>query len=237
MTTEDKKLEEAVDAIFEEETKEVAVVEPIKTESVKDQSMKLTDTQSTSMMNPDEWMQMKAMSQTFFDSKALPEAYKNVQQVMMAVQAGKEMGLQPMEAINGLLIVNGQISAWGKTITKLLRRNGWKLSFDDKDDECTLTATRGDESFTETVKFSDAIKSGYTTGRDGKLKFGWKEGMNRRLKLRYMAMNFMLKTNLANEMGPVNGLAEIDADVYQKADVNEQKEALRAKLLEANDEN
>ncbi len=89
-------------------------------------------------------------------SEALPACYKNAANVLVALQTGKEMGLQPMESLNSLYIVNGKIQIWGSAQIKLLKLNGWKLNVRTTTDKlCDLQITKGDESFDYQTKFEE----------------------------------------------------------------------------------
>lgn len=175
-------------------------------------SMTVADTIKTSVMDPNEYIQIRALSRDFYQSEALPMGYNNQYKVMVAIQAGHEMGMTPLESISSFYFVNGQWSLWGKAVLKQARKHGWAITYQEADDSCTATIQKGDEKYSETFKFTDAEQSGYTKGRDGKLKFGWMPGMNRRLKLRYGAISVLIKTYIPEVLGSAAGVAEIDQD-------------------------
>jgi hypothetical protein len=127
------------------------------------------------------------------------------------MQAGLEMGLKPMESLTGLTIINGQVTPWGKTVTKLLRKAGWEIKYIDEPNKCTTTVTKGEESYTETLTFDEAVKSKYTHANNA-LKVGWYEGVNRKLKLRYGTLSIILKTQIPEALDGVMDIAEIAED-------------------------
>lgn len=201
-------------------------------------ALTLRDTAASSLLDPNVYMQMKAISKDFFESRAVPSAYQNIMQVLFGLQAGYEMGMQPVESLQSLTIVNGTISLWGKAVPKRLRLHGWSLKFEeggDGDDQyCQATITKGEETYTDKVSFKDAEQSGYTTDNSGKLKIGWKPGMNRRLKLRYDVLDVLCKTYVPEVFGPAAGTAEVlqDVNVEENAtpSVNDQIEGAVSKV-------
>ena len=170
---------------------------------------KLVNTQKTGVIDPIAWKQIKGMADTLIESRALPKYIQNKEQAIVVMQAGFEMGMKPLESLNSLYLVNGQITIWGKALVKRFKVHGWTLSYKDKKDETTVTATNEK-----------------TGGRDGRLKFGWQEGTNRILKLRYGALNKLLKTQLPEVLESAQGVAEVYEDSlspseYQKVQEGE----------------
>jgi len=199
----------------EEDKVEESTQKDEKTEEVKAEKKPFTvmDTATTSIMNPNEYAQIKVLASDFYNSKALPQGYDNQYKVMVAIQAGHEMGLSPLESISAFYFVNGQWSLWGKNVLKQARKHGWSIEYSNESmDACTATIAKGDEKHTETFTFKEAEESGYTKGRDGRLKFGWSLGMNRKLKLRYGAISVLIKTYIPEVLGSAAGVAEIDQD-------------------------
>lgn len=205
---------------FDEPADEPEVVAPVEAPKP---GLTVRDTTASAILDPNMYIQMKAMSSDFFNSRAVPAAYSNALQVLMALQAGKEMGLQPIESIQSLTIINGNISLWGKAVPNRLRQHGWKLAFnegfgDEKDErsqfcEATITHSTTGETFTDKITFGEAIDSGYTRDRSNNLKPGWLKGMNRRLKLRYDVLDVLCKTYVPEVFGPTAGTAEVLQDV------------------------
>lgn len=168
---------------------------------------------STSYMNPIIWKQMKGMAETFLMSHALPKHIQNVAQAIMIMQAGLEMDMKPVEALQSLYIVNGAINIWGKATTRRLREHGYMIRYEEESDaSCTAIVTKGKEKYTETFKFSDAEKSGWTKDSNKNLKVGWREGQNRKLKMRYGALSSIIKSFIPQVLGSANEVAEIAED-------------------------
>ena len=174
---------------------------------------------TTDFMNPVVWTQMKGMAQTFFESKAIPAAIKNVPQLMMVLQAGLEMGMPPVEAMGSFYSVNGTLNLWGKALVKRLRAHGYTIQYKDEDPGVKVTAVvkRGEEEYSETYTFDMAEKSGYTKS-NGSYKVGWMPGVNRILKLRYGALNLSMKTYIPDVLGSTNGIVEVEEDAVIPAE-------------------
>jgi len=165
-------------------------------------------------LNPERWLQMEKLAQSLVMSKAFPQTIQNAAQAIVVMQAGTEMGLKPMESIMGLAIINGQVSPWGKTTVRLLKNHGWKISYravNERGGGMEATVTKDDESYTDTLYFDAAVKSGYTH-HNGQLKFSWKEGVNRELKLRYGVLSKIIKTYLPEVMESAGEIAEVAED-------------------------
>ncbi len=190
----------------------------------------LVQTTKTDLVNPIVWKQIKGMAQTMIESRAMPVHIQNVQQAIVVMQAGYEMGMKPMQAINSLYIVKGQVTVWGKAIAGQFIKHGYRLKFKDEPNKTTVTVTHKDGfEATETFTFEEAEKSGYTKDRNGKLKFGWREGANRNIKLRYNALNKLAKTQCAEVLGAAVGITE----VYQDVDLQEGEIVEEEKLSES----
>lgn len=169
-------------------------------------------------LNQERWNQMEKLAQSLVQSKAFPKNIQNASQALVVMQAGVEMGLKPMEAINGLSIINGVVNPWGKTTVKLLRNHGWKISYEplmERGGGMRATITKDDESYTDELYFDQAQKSGWThTHKDGSkvLKPSWYEGANRELKLRYGVLSKIIKTYVPEVLGSFGDIAEVAED-------------------------
>lgn len=223
--------------VFPEEKAEYERTKAVELEMVvaKPQSMTIKDTDATNFLDPNLYLQMKALANDFIKSKAIPSVWQDASQVLVGLQTGVEMGMKPMEAMNSLYPVNGAINVWGKATTRRLKEHGWKIQYSDESQEsCTATVSRGDESYTETIKFKDAELSGYTKDKNGYLKIGWKPGINRVKKLRYGVLAMIIHTYIPDVLGSAIGIVEVSEDYDVKNTLTEDVEAQKAnKKLEA----
>lgn len=93
-------------------------------------------------------------------SEALPVTYKNSANVLVALQCGKEMGLEPMQSLRMLYIVSGNIKPWGTAYPYFLKKAGFLITIGIHDAKsCKVTATKGDESYSYTATTEDISKS------------------------------------------------------------------------------
>lgn len=175
-------------------------------------------TQNTSVMNPVEHEQMKKMADEYWKSGALSDAFQNVNQVIMAVNAGREMGMGFVESLNGLYFVGGKLNIYGKATPSALRRHGWRIEYSNETgDSCTATVTneRTGETITDTFTFEEAKLSGFVSDRSGKIKVGWKQGANRKRKLRYGVLSQIIHTYIPEVISGVNGIGEYSQDYIE----------------------
>jgi hypothetical protein len=130
---------------------------------------------------------------------------------MMAVMAGREMGMGVMESLSDLYFVGGTLNIYGKGTPGALRRKGWRIEYSDESQEsCTATVTNHGtgEVITDTFTYEEAKLSGFT----GSNKPGWLPGANRRRKLRYGVLSLIIHTYVPEVLGPVSGIAEYTED-------------------------
>lgn len=186
------------------------------TDADKRQITKAVYTQETGIMNPIEYEQMRKISNDFWQAGALPASYANPEQVFMAMQMGRQMGMSPHEAIMNGYYVDGRYNVYGKAIPAALRRHGFRWRFtNETNEEVTIKiwpANDPDDIIEDTFTFQEAVDSGFTVSNYGKEKFGWKQGSNRKRKLRYAVMSQIVHTYFPEVLGPAAGIAEYSED-------------------------
>lgn len=159
------------------------------------------------------WSLMAKITKNLLDSGAMPRGIANGQQAMMILQAGKEMGLKPMESLNSLYLVNGSINLWGKGLVKRFREFGFQIQFSNESENgVTATVIKNEEKYIDTFTFLEAEQSGWTKDRSGGLKFGWSKGANRTRKLRYGVLSQIAHTYTPEVLGSAVGIVEISQD-------------------------
>lgn len=97
-------------------------------------------------------------------SSIVPKDYQgNAGNVLVAVQWGMEIGLQPLQAMQNIAVINGRPSIWGDAMLAIVRGSGL-LEFireEPTDESCTCTIKRkGEEPVTRTFTMADAQKAG-----------------------------------------------------------------------------
>lgn len=84
--------------------------------------------------------------------------------VMMIMLAARELGISPMQALNGgLNIIQGKVEISARMMNALIRRAGHQITIKEStDDSCTLAGKRADNGDTATVTYTvaEAQKAG-----------------------------------------------------------------------------
>ncbi len=84
---------------------------------------------SDNYFSPSAWNVMVNMANVFIKSAALPKHISNASQLLMILQTGKEMGLKPMQAINGIYILNGKVALYAHVMLSKVLEGGVKLKW------------------------------------------------------------------------------------------------------------
>ncbi len=165
-------------------------------------------------MNPIEYEQIKKIAKDFWTSGALNKGFQNETQIVMAMLAGREMGMSFNEAVNDLYFVGGKLNIYGKATPAALRRRGWRIKYKDETPEsCTAVVThpKTGEEIEDTFTYKEAELSGFT----GDNKPGWKAGANRRRKLRYGVLSLIIHTYIPEVLGAAAGIGEYSEDYIE----------------------
>lgn len=104
-------------------------------------------------LDPGRTNQMYFLANTYFKSNCFTNDCKNVEQVFVKIQAGRELGLNPMESMNDLYILHGNVTLWGAGLAKRFRRFGYKIEFKDEISNFDYTSTRGVKKNTADYKY------------------------------------------------------------------------------------
>lgn len=155
------------------------------------------------------WAVMKMMAQTFVDSKSFGDDVSSVSQAMVKLQAGREIGLMPIESLKYIAVVKGRPSLWGEKAIELVISAGHKVEWGKCDQEtATVTITRKDNglSMTNTFTMKQAVERGMHMGANG-IKPAWKNSPENMLKFKafHMTAKFLVPDALRGA-----GIAEID---------------------------
>ena len=165
---------------------------------------------------PEIWTVIRQIAEVFIKSGALSADVANAAQLTMKLQAGYELGMQPIESMNSLYIVGGRVTMWGEAVLRRLRKFGYKVKYIESNDLiCKVKVTAPDgEEFIDEATYADAEKSGWTKDRNGKIKFNYKCPKN---KLRYNAIRTLIKFNCPEVLGEME-LKE-SAEDYVEAEI------------------
>lgn len=119
-------------------------------------------------------------------SDMVPKDYINKPgNVLVAVQTGAELGLKPMQSLQGISVINGRPSVWGDAMRALvISHPEFEDLIEDKQDTyCTVTLKRrGRSAVVTTFSMEDAKKAGLA-GKSGP----WQTAPKRMLQMRAFA--------------------------------------------------
>lgn len=117
------------------------------------------------------------------------------EQVMCAIMHGQALGLNPMQAAQGIAVINGRPTAWGDTLVAVVRASGQLEYMTEKVENgvatCTVKRKGEPEPVVSTFSTEDAKKAGLW-GKQGP----WTNYPQRMLKLR--ARGFALRDTFAD---------------------------------------
>lgn len=112
---------------------------------------------------------MYRLAQNLAQSDLLPKDLKGkAANVLIVMMYGQELGLSPVQSLQGIYVVNGRPSMSGQLWFSLIRKAGHRIAVSDHTDKsCTVTITRGDsgEEHAETFTWADAERA-KLTGKD-----------------------------------------------------------------------
>ena len=118
------------------------------------------------------WNTLTVMAQAFYQSKALPEGIDNPAKVLMVLQAGREIGLKPIESLQSFYFVNGKLTLYGQRQIAQVIKAGYRVDWGECSNETAeVTISRDDRGkYTAIFTAEEAEKRGLT-----KTKYGTKE--------------------------------------------------------------
>lgn len=139
-------------------------------------------------------------------SDMVPKDYINKPgNVLVAVQTGAELGLKPMQSLQGISVINGRPGVWGDAMWALiLSHPEYEDSHEDKQDtHCTVTLKRKNKSAViVTFSMDDAKKAGLA-GKQGP----WQTAPKRMLQMRARA--FAARDLFADALKGIKSIEEL----------------------------
>lgn len=134
----------------------------------------LPKTSLSHIPNQHEMMVYHTMAEQAVASK-MYKGIGDINGVKMILLSAREIGIPPMQALNGgLNIINGKVEISARMMSALIRDAGHQIKVKiSTDDSCTLMGTRADTGETEEATFSlaDAQKAGLVRTGGGWTKF------------------------------------------------------------------
>ena len=173
---------------------------------------------SLGILTPANLAEAMQMAEILADSSIVPKDFQGRPgNVLIAVQWGSEIGLQPLQAMQSIAVINGRPSIWGDAMLGLVQGSGLldsiheEVSDDGKVATCTLRRRGVAHPIIRTFTMDDADRAGLSR-KDGP----WKQYPKRMLQLRARA--FALRDGFADVLRGV-AIAEEARDTPVMRDV------------------
>lgn len=165
-----------------------------------------------------------AMARQFSASKAFKDYTPEQCYVMM--KAGQEMGLQEVEAMQSLYIVNGSVKFYGDKMISRLTKQGYKIEYlDETPSQVTVRVSKDNEIFTETARADDQIMQNSKAA-----KFALKN------KLRFHGVRMIASFHLPHLYGSVADEFSSDFTQYEIVENVKAAESINKKVSNVVDE-
>ncbi|MCG5538990.1 recombinase RecT [Halorhodospira sp. 9622] len=148
------------------------------------------------------------------NSEVVPQDYRGKPgNVLVAMQMGMELGLQPIQALQGIAVINGRPCVWGDSLIAIVRGHPSCEYIREEWDDSTWTATcrvkrRGEEEQVRTFGHQDAQAAGLT-GKKGP----WQDYPKRMIQMR--ARGFALRDVFPDALRGI-AVAEEVRDIPEK---------------------
>jgi hypothetical protein len=145
-----------------------------------------TPGEPTFSLSPRNLAEAMEFAKIIAQSDMVPKDYVNKPgNVLVAVQTGAELGLKPMQSLQGISVINGRPSIWGDAMRALVISHPEfeDLQEEKQDTHCTVTLKRrGRSAVVSTFSMEDAKKAGLA-GKSGP----WQTAPRRMLQMRAFA--------------------------------------------------
>lgn len=162
--------------------------------------------QNSFSLEPRNLVEAMEFAKIIASSDMVPKTYLNKPgNVMVAVQMGAEVGLKPMQALQGIACINGNPGIWGDAMWALvLSHPEYEDSTEEKfDSHCTVTLKRrGRSPVIVTFSMADATKAGLA-GKQGP----WQTAPKRMLQMRARA--FACRDLFADALKGIKSIEEL----------------------------
>lgn len=157
-------------------------------------------------------------------SALVPKEYQgNPGNILVAMQWGLELGLQPLQAMQNIAVINGRPAIWGDAMLALVKGSGLleAITEDVTESEATCTVKRrGEPPVVRSFSVEDAKRAGLY-GKQGP----WQQYPKRMLQMRARA--WALRDVFPDVLRGI-AIAEEAADMPREKDVTAEAEAVTA---------
>jgi len=170
-------------------------------------------------------------------SSIVPKDYQNNPgNILVAIQWGMEIGLQPLQSMQSIAVINGRPSIWGDAMLALVRSSGLLEAINEDVTESKAVCTikrRGEQEVVREFSLQDAKQAGLT-GKQGP----WSQYPKRMLQMRARAFTLrdvfpdvLRGVHVAEEAQDMSERDMGSADVVGEVPPASRTSALKAKLL------
>lgn len=147
--------------------------------------VKSTTNQTVNFLTPNSLQEAMQIADLLAGSDIVPKDYQRKPgNILVAMQWGAEIGLQPLQAMQNIAVINGRPSIWGDAMLALVRSSGLldfireEVSEDGQKATCTVKR-KNEEPVISEFSMEDAKKAGLS-GKQGP----WSQYPKRMMKLR-----------------------------------------------------
>jgi len=165
-----------------------------------------TQGEQTFSLSPRNLAEAMEFANIIAKSDMVPKDYINKPgNVLVAVQTGAELGLKPMQSLQGISVINGRPGVWGDAMRALVISHPEfeDLHEDKQDTYCTVTLKRrGRSAVVTTFTMEDAKKAGLA-GKQGP----WQTAPKRMLQMRAFA--FAARDLFADALKGIKSIEEL----------------------------
>ena len=164
---------------------------------------------------PHDIASLELFAKIISNSELAPKDYRNkLENCMVAIMMGRELGLSPMQALQGIAVINGRPSVWGDALWALVLSHpeygGCDEEVTEAEAKCVLRRIRRGvaSSVTETFSMADAKKAGLVGEKDGEGKnTPWKTYPKRMMMWR--ARTFAARSLYADALKGLSSAEEV----------------------------
>lgn len=116
---------------------------------------------------------MIRVAEKFYKAGCFGSDVQNAEQAFVKMQAGDEMGMKPMEAMNDLYIVKGRVGLHSKGLSAAFKRHGYEIVWGQCDaTKASVTVKKDGKEYSESAS-KDEMKNSraYSIAPENKLRY------------------------------------------------------------------
>lgn len=141
---------------------------------------------AVNFLTPQSLQEAMQVANILADSDIVPKDYQRKPgNILVALQWGAEIGLQPLQALQNIACINGRPAIWGDAMLALVRQSGLLASIKEEQNDTQATCIvqrKGEEPHTSIFTMEDAKRAGLA-GKSGP----WTNYPKRMMQLRARA--------------------------------------------------